>query len=159
MGHYINGFIASFADLASAARTLPQAKVCPLGSGFAFLPLTADVASPNDPATDYDQFVKLTQPIAEWAAEQSTRFPIAYVETEYFGGTGGQSAIVWHLGTVLFGPVRTGDSDSLQYGAINAAVRRLGVQRGEAVDEFAALGLGDYRDNDAWLAAVGEPSE
>lgn len=158
MSHNINGFIASSAYLTVAARTLRHARVCPLKLDFAFLPLTSDIASPDDSTTKYKQLIQLTQPMVDWAEEQSKRFPIVYIETEYFGGTGGQSALVWQGGTVLFGPVQTGDSVALLDSAINVAVRHLGVKRGKSIDEFAALGLDCYRDNDDWLAAVGEPS-
>jgi hypothetical protein len=158
MGHYISGFIAQSEQLMAAAETLPHAQVCSLRLGFAFLPLTDAIASPDDPMSKYKQLIQLTQPMADWADAQSWRFPIAYIETEYFGGSGGQGAVLWRDGKIMFGPVRTNDAVVLLDGAINIAVRQIGVERGQAIDEFAALGLDRYRDNGDWVAAVGAPA-
>jgi hypothetical protein len=157
MGHNINGFIGLAAQLATAARALPHAHVCKLKHGFALLPLTNDIAPDDDPTTEYEHLVALTQPMVEWAKEHSSKLPLAYIETEYFGGTGVQAAIMWDGGSVQFGPTQTSGAVPLSNGAINIALRRLGVPRGNSLDEFDALGLGIHRDNDDWLAAAGEP--
>jgi hypothetical protein len=158
MGHYINGFIASLDQLSEAARRVAGARICPLQLGFAFLPLTAEVSSLDDPAADHDAFYRLTEPILEWAKKQSHRFPIAYIETDYFGGVGSQSAIVWRNGEIIFGPLQTADVAFLSDGAISRALRALGVARRNAIDEFDELGLGSYRDNEDWVEAVGKPA-
>jgi hypothetical protein len=87
---------------------------------------------------------------------------IAYVEGETFGGEGTQSAAVWDQGELLLGPLFTCDveddvedgfvwtSDSRQ-SAINVALRALGVDRGAAADEYAALGLHLKRKTEDWL--------
>ena len=36
--------------------------------------------------------------MAVWAAEFFQDAPIAYIQTDYFGGVGGQEAIVWATG-------------------------------------------------------------
>ncbi len=159
MGHSINGFVARHDALITAALDLPQARVCAANSGFAFLPLTKAVASWDDPATEYTYLDRLTAPMAAWAIRHSRTFPIAYIQTDYHGGTGSQSALVWRDGDVGFGPVETADTyeqvTPLLEGAINRAVRLLGVERGHARDEFEALGLNRHRDNDGWVEAAG----
>jgi hypothetical protein len=159
MGHSINGFIARHDALIAAARDLPKARVCRLVEGFGFVPLTQDVASWDDPAAEYEYLDRLTAAMAAWAVEQSRRFPIAYVQTDYHGGTGSQCAVVWRDGVVSFGPVETVDTyekaTPLLDGAINRAVRFLGVERGHARVEFEALGLNLYRDNEDWVEAAG----
>ena len=72
---------------------------------------------------------------------------IAYVETEYFGGAGNQAAVVYQNGQIVTGPT-TGDSGSRSEWPINAAMRSLGVKRGDYVDEFAAIGFGLVRKNE-----------
>jgi hypothetical protein len=95
-----------------------------------------------------------------WATEQSRRFPVAYIQTDYHGGTGSQCAIVWRDGAVSSGPLETVDKQGsitpLRERAINRAVMELGVERGDARDEFEALGLNRHRDNDDWVAAAGD---
>ena len=159
MGHSISGFVAPQDALTAAARDLPKARVCPLHLGYGFLPLTQDVASWDDPAAEYEYLDRLTAPIAAWAVEQSRQFPLAYIQTDYHGGTGSQCAAVWRDGTLRFGPVETVDEyqamTPLLEGAINRAVRFLGVDRGQVRDEFEALGLNLYRDNEDWIEAAG----
>ena len=65
---------------------------------------------------------------------------LAYVETEYFGGTGGQSAMAFANGREVM-PLE----QSRGVGAINAALRRIGVLREAGKDEFDTIGLGDRR--------------
>jgi hypothetical protein len=94
-----------------------------------------------------------------WAIERSRTFPLAYVQTDYEGGPGVQSAVAWDGGPVVFGPLASGDVDGatstpILEGAINRAVRLLGVPRGNAIDEFDALGLGRHRINGDWRDAV-----
>ncbi len=65
----------------------------------------------------------------------------AYVETDYFGGMGEQSAVVARDGGIVFGPRHA------EHGPINAALRILGVRKERDLDEYDTLGLGLYRDN------------
>ena len=139
MGHNINGFIASLAPLRAAASSLPGAKVVPLRQGLGFLPVTDDVAPGEEPAAACGMY-GLTQRLEEWAEQQSRRFPIVYIWTDYFGGAGSQDAVAWTGCKELF----------TSGGSINAAVRLLGVVRDDS-DEFDALGLGHYRGNGDWL--------
>jgi hypothetical protein len=155
--HCIEGFIAREDELRRGTASLPGARVVPLLLGFGFLP-SSSLIDEND-QVPFEHLVKLTVPLARWAEEQSRRFPLAYVETDYFGGTGGQAAMVWARGCRVFGPVSTSNfrddervADPLLEGAINQAMRHLGVKRGAARDEFEALGLGRHRCNESWLS-------
>jgi len=72
---------------------------------------------------------------------------LAYIETNYFGGTGSQAAAVFSAGEVIMRasrpisrePVRRNDP-------INTALRVLGVQALAGEDEFDAIGLSRFRD-------------
>ncbi len=65
---------------------------------------------------------------------------LAYVETEYFGGTGGQAATAFVDGHEVVAPQTAKGS-----GPINQALRRIGVTRTAANDEFDTIGLGERR--------------
>ena len=94
--------------------------------------------------------------MSAWAARESLGFPLAYVETNYQGGPGEQSAIVWAGGRIVFGPATTDTGEPrtpLLEGAINRALRHLGVERGDVIDEFDALGLGRHRLNEDWCSS------
>jgi hypothetical protein len=127
--------------------------------GFGFLPVRELLAGDEELAP-YEHLERLTARLSAWAEEQSCIFPLVYIETDYFGGDGWQAAMAWVGGRAIFGPVRTSDEweggkfvpTPLLEGAINQAVRHLGVKRGAARDEFDALGLGQHRSNESWLS-------
>ena len=118
-------------------------------------------------------FVHLSAGVAAWLQQLSSECPVAYVEAEFFGGVGWQCAVAWRTGQVVFGPVkcetvaheRSGHWTSsrnivlgpelaqdvpLREGAINQALRFLGVSVGDKLDEFEALGLGQHRLTADW---------
>lgn len=157
MAHYIHGFIARHESLFSASDSLSGVVVAPLGLGFGFLPVTEDIAGPTG-TRPFECLHQLTDALAGWAIEQSRKFPIAYIETNYFG-TGTQAAVVWRDGVTVFGPEisvskwEAGEyvSQPLLDRAINCSLRLLGADRGEGLDEFDAVGLGRHRFDDAWM--------
>ena len=73
---------------------------------------------------------------------------LAYVEAEFFGGAGHQSAVGFLDGAVALGPVASRD-------AINQALRFLGVLPAGKQDEFDTVGLFRHRSTDAWYAPAG----
>jgi len=156
MSHHIRGLIAREDHLQKAALELAGARVVKLKSGFGFLPITDEFAG-DEESVPFEQLHQLTSRLVNWATRVSATFPLACVETEYFGGCGWQTAIAWVNGHVAFGPIRTFDLPEhpptpLLGGAINQALRLIGVERGMARDEFDALGLGDHRSNEKWLS-------
>jgi hypothetical protein len=164
VGHYIHGFIARFGSLREAAVSLGGAVVTPLALGFGLLPLTEELAGPNGP-WPFEQLHRLTLVLADWAVLQSRHFPLAYIETNYFGGVGTQAAIVWRDGVAAFGPELSETkwvdgkfvSPSYLDKAINRSLRLLGMFRGEVVDEFDAVGLGRHRSDDDWISEATSP--
>jgi hypothetical protein len=158
MAHHISGFIAPFDFLCEASTRFPGSRVTPLDLGFGFLPITKHLVDDDEPGA-FEQLKQLTPRLAAWAKRESRRFPLAYIETEYFCGVGGQAAIAWVCGKVVFGPISTPDLElggrilhtALKDRAINRALRHLEVDRGFEEDEFDALGLGRYPSNEAWL--------
>ena len=68
---------------------------------------------------------------------------LAYVETEYFGGTGGQSAMSFVDGRVKMEPAR-----AQWAGPINQALRGIGVVPEADNDAFDTIGLGERRQMD-----------
>lgn len=137
--------------------------MAPLNLGFGFLPATEEFVG-EDEEVPYAHLERLTARLGAWAAGHSQGFPLAYVETDYFGWVGSQAAIAWVGGEVVFGPLRTPPGQNgfavgpvSSGGAINRAVALLGVAPRQSYAEFDAIGLGTYRSNEKWLAAAGEP--
>ena len=157
MSHYIHGFVSTTAVLQSVGQALPQAQFIPLSQGLAFMPFTEAIKiqlAQTDALSSelaFDQFETLTQRLAAIASSLSAAGPLAYVETEYFGGLGTQSAIVWTNGVVVLGPLLT---DSTREGAINQALSHLGVVRSTHLDEFDAIGLGRYHTDEDWIKSL-----
>ncbi len=87
----------------------------------------------------------LTDEIEGLGLELSKRGRVAYVEADYFGGTGDQGCVVWEGGRELLRETRADK-------AINHALRLLGVRTAEgAVDEFDTVGMGRHRRVESWL--------
>jgi hypothetical protein len=141
-------------------------KLVPLSADkLVFVPITnqiydqvAGVADGGEPVLG---FYALTSGLAEWIRSLSHGGVVAYVHMEFFGGTGFHAAVAWRDGAVCWGPLFTqsveGEAedhyevvpDDL---AINQVLRWFGVARGDAVDEFAAAGLGRYRSTEEWVS-------
>jgi len=73
----------------------------------------------------------------------------AVIETDYFGGTGSQSAAVYRGSCEIMSPSSTGIARGRDSkGPINHALKMLGVLPHRGLDEFDTLGLGRFRDFD-----------
>jgi hypothetical protein len=134
------------------------------GRDLVLLPLTAKVtaqlgAADNDDIVD--GFYDLTGAIAGWARQRSHAGAVAYLHSEFFAGGGFQAAVAWHGGTIVWGPLFTATSPGEAEDhytvpadhrdmAANVLLRRLGIDRGPARDEFTAAGLDQQRWTDDW---------
>ena len=149
MGHSIAGFIAPVETLREGTRHLRHAVVASLEQGFGFLPATDALDDElGGGEIPHEEFWRLTQGLARLGVELSRGGRVAYVETDYFGGSGDQAAMAWEDGEVLSAPSRT------RMGAINSALLRLDVETGDADDRFDALGLVRHRHTDDWAEAA-----
>lgn len=124
-----------------------------LPQGYCLIPVNDSFylsACGIQPPSIIENFEFLTPEFKVWLAFASKAQQIAYIETDYFGGDGGQGAAVFSEGSCTYGPVFAPD------GPINEALRVLGVSvSGEALDEFDALGLGQQRSTAERLALAG----
>jgi hypothetical protein len=159
MGHAINGFIGRTAELLSHLFEMPSAMPCSLSQGYLILPITESMVSEDDMASNHGNFIRFTRPLEEWAIALSQYSPIAYIETDFFGGIGEQQAICWSHSSILCGPLTSNERTPLPQGAINQVLQALGVTRGNACDEFAALGLDRYRENEDWIEKGNVPQK
>ena len=151
MTHMIQGLIALPGAAAMAAATGVATAASLDVASLVFIPMTDALLEylearfrprTNEPHRLFD---KLSTPAALWLCELSMAGRVAYVETEYFGGDGVQSAAVWERGAIAFGPKQA------DVGPINEALRLLGVERTSAKDEFDTVGLDRHRGNKGWI--------
>lgn len=97
-----------------------------------------------DDADDGEAFDYLTPELTRWCAEQSTLGPIAYIETQYHGGTGGQGAVMFTDGEISWGP------ELDEVGPINTVLSLLGSTKIGQLDAFDSVGISRHRMNDGW---------
>ena len=162
--HSIAAIVGLAEPLASALGSLNHAVLVAAAQGFTIVPVTPALCAglptmPPPMALDFTPFELLSPAVASLCQALSAGTAIAYVETEYFGGTGSQSSVVWSQGTVVFGPAttRTGvpaDQVLLSEEAINRALRHLGVLvTPPCRDEFETIGFASVRRSEDWLTS------
>jgi len=156
MGHCIQAIVATV-DVADAVCQLyPQLPRLDSRQGFTLLAVNADfIDTVVDPSTSSgcpaactgDAFMLLTDGFLAFLRELSRIGFIAYIETDYFGGLGGQGAVVFANGREVMPP------EWSHSGPINAAFASIGIPSPERGDRFTAMGLEGFRSNDAIVAA------
>ncbi len=92
------------------------------------------------PLTDGES---LPESLSARLASASVRGKLAYIEAEYFGGSGTQASMVYADGRESGEPMVSPD-------AINQALRFLGVIPADGKDEFETAGLNVHRDTESW---------
>ncbi len=145
MGHSVRLIIGRPHDVARLIVRWPQTHAVELLAGWTAAPLTdalydALTASRPDGAA-VDAF-DMAPPGLPDALNEASREggAIAYVETEYFGGTGDQSGGAWRDGGLNLA--------ERGHGSINAALHAIGVIDAPGMDAFDTIGLGRRRSMD-----------
>jgi hypothetical protein len=70
---------------------------------------------------------------------------IAKINTDYFGGSGNQSAKLFINGELEY---EVDDEYDYSLRPINTVLKKMGVVKKDGMDEFDTIGLGKYRNND-----------
>lgn len=151
MSHSLSLFVARRPQLEALSVKLGGARIYRLQyTEFLILPVTddgfdaiVDSQGPSEPAAE--EFWRLTKALCALAQACSQFGPIAYVETDYFGGSGTQGAAAWELGKEIMAP-----TVSWSTGPINTALNAIGLAPSKDLDEFETLGLHTVRRMDAF---------
>jgi hypothetical protein len=158
--HHVTALIAKNHTLATRACQFGHAIVCPLVQGYALLPITEALAKE---LAVYQTGTKavLTKPVPGFsvglqalAIEISQDSPVAYITTSYFGGRGGQDALVWNKGRLRFSPATPGYDQNWPNSPISQALRLIGVVAEEEMDEFDTIGVGKHRETQQWAESA-----
>lgn len=98
-------------------------------------------------------FSRLTPGLLSLLEAVSVAGPVAYLETEYLGHDGYQTAAVWRSGTLMVGPLLLGRTEVFVPGEapISQVLRLLGVGAHGRFDEFVVAGLGRHRRTEDWI--------
>jgi hypothetical protein len=152
----LQAVIATGSVLRELTVTVTKARIVPLGQHLWLLPVTDALfkAVTVAGAPELDGFWKAPAGFDRVLAACSATGPLAYVEADYFGGTGTQAAQVWDAGKVVLGPLHLTEEEPLPAAGspISQALRRLGATKGNHIDEFDAVRLARHRDTDDWLS-------
>jgi hypothetical protein len=145
MGHSVHLIIGKGAAIAAFLQQWPSARAVDMRAGWQAIPvdealydaIEARHSGANRPSGLDVSPLGLSEALAEATAKGGG---LAYVETEYFGGTGAQAATAFIDGREVVAP-----QSARAAGPINQALRRIGVTRTDADDEFDTIGLGERR--------------
>ena len=147
MSYVLQAILAKEEIIARLCTELKAGKTIGLEQGFAMIPVDAKLADIIDPAKDsesIDDFIMLTDTLEKTLLEGLKEAKFAYLESEFFGGSGGHQGIVWEAGKRIL-------KVSESYTGANRILQKLGVNRTSQLDEFDCLGLGRHRSVDDWL--------
>lgn len=130
------------------------------GAELALLPLCRDLFDEIqldgfrvDPESGFE---RLSSGVAAVITAASRRGAVAYLEADYAGDLGHQTAAVWLDCRTVYGPrlLVPGEPFPLDgRSPFCQALRYLGVEAVGRSDEFVVLGLGRHRDTEHWCAA------
>lgn len=102
-------------------------------------------------------FTRLTPGLLSLLEAASAAGPVAYLEADYLGRDGHQTAAVWRSGTLVLGPLLLGRTEAFvsRDAPISQALRSLGVVAQGRFDEFVVSGLGRHRRTEDWISRGG----
>ena len=122
--------------------------------------LFTDIDLEGFPVSPETGFELLSSGVAAVLTAHSRRGPIVYLETDYEGTLGHQTAAVWLDCQIVYGPrlLVPGEVFPTDGTApITEARRYVGAEAVGRRDEFVMLGLGRHRRTDHWCAAGRKP--
>ncbi len=158
--HEVEAVIANIHNLGEGTGRFENAIVYPLVQGFSLLPIT-DAFAQELARYQAESTTALAKPIRylsdglhALAMDLSQKSPVAYVSTYYFGGQGGQDALVWDKGTLRFSPTSPEYGQSWPNSPISQALRMIGVVAEQGMDEFDTVGLGKHRKTQQWANSI-----
>jgi hypothetical protein len=170
MGYGLSAVLGSPEAVSSLPERFGEAKRVPLTPTLSLVLLTSRLARELGERSRRERSPLLFKnrvpgALERFLVEASHAAPVAYVEAEFWGGEGHQAAAVWDRGVRVLDviepePEAGVPARPLREGAINQALRRLGVRvTGGEVDEFDSVGLGRFRSTEEWLDAAEELTE
>lgn len=152
MSHCVTAIIAREAVVRRILERHPALLAVPLREDLQLIPLDDDDLDLLGPeySTTVEGFNYLSPGLESFLAWQSTGGRLVYLETEYFGGAGSQSAVAYENGKPVPPTPLSHDEN-----AINRALACMGVRSREpGVDAFTHVGLPVCRHTSEWKAAA-----
>lgn len=147
MGYYLQAFICRQPDQNLLTERFDKAVSVDLGQGLALVPMTEELFDQINnfcSSSSVDKFEYMTENVEQKVLDAIGDRKFAYVEAEYFGGEGGQMAIIWNNN-------RREQLLSLGQDKINEVLKSFGVTAKQGQDEFVTLGFGLRRNTREWI--------
>ncbi|MEO5975871.1 MAG: hypothetical protein ABIS36_20875 [Chryseolinea sp.] len=147
MAYSLQAFICRQQDFSIISDAFNHARKFDLKQGIALIPMTAELYSQMNSfaaTRSIRASVLLPENIENALLRAIGNIHVGYVEADYFGGRGGQEAIVWKNNkrdaVLSAGP-----------GVINKVLKGFGVIALQGIDEFDTLDFGSKRKTNHWL--------
>ncbi|MFB4318412.1 hypothetical protein [Actinomadura sp. 21ATH] len=158
MSYELHAVVGDFDRLRGLSAGLPRAVVVPLRQRLGLLPMTGEIfdelGGGGGRRRAEGPFVLMSPALDALLAEWSRGGPVAYVEADFFGGDGEQTAALWEGGLRTWGPENAWNPPGRpETWPINAALARLGAVRAGPFDLFDTIGFGQERDMEGWREA------
>ena len=147
MSYVLQAILAKETVIDQLLAALKAGKKISLEQGFAMIPLDEALIDRIDATPDtqtISDLIYLTEAIEEKVLRMLGKEKFAYLESEFFGGSGGHQGILWEAGKRIL-------KVSESYSGANRILRGLGVIRTSQLDEFDCMGLGRHRSVADWL--------
>ena len=147
MGYNLQAFICGKNNTELLTNHFTEAKKVYMGQGLDLIPMTEelfDEINNLNLSDSVDKFVFKTEQMEQEILKIIGHVKFAYVEADYFGGLGGQNAIIWNkkMREHLF---------EYGQGKINMVLKDFGVIANPGNDEFLTLGFELRRDTREWF--------
>ena len=173
MAHKIQVILAKEKIIEKFCKNWVHAQKLILPQGFALIPLKINLLkdinelNKNNNIKPYKEFIHLSSSLQELLIAESVCCKIAYLETEYIGGNGKQSAILYSNKEIIgpFSTVTEWNDKKLEIKdkpegerAINKILYKMQVSS-KYRDEFSALGLDYLISNNKIITKINEKKE
>ena len=161
MAHCLKAIIGNDEVIADFSQDWVRAKKVELAQGFSLVKLIKKLLDDihelvNNKSEDpYKDFYYLSSSLHEILVRKSENTALAYIETDYFGGSGTQAALLYENGIITTEPLKTEDewdSKKQEYiqipsgaRAVNFILKKMGVVCQDRLDEFDSIKLGSHR--------------
>jgi len=159
MGHMIQGCIGNLAIINKICSLIEesQLKVEELPQQYYLLYITDSLSdyiqTGSETVNEFEPFEYLSFSMKAFLESVSLAGDFVYLETDYFGGLGSQTAGVFRKGKLNTVSVSNGTNidvsipypERLFDEPINKSLREIGVICKQSLDEFDTLNLSDYR--------------
>lgn len=147
MTYILQAFITKKSNHNYLTDFYENATAVDIGDELSLIPFTTELFDEINKLTEskpIGKFDYLTENIEVELLKQIGDIKLAYIEADYFGGEGGQIAIIWEEQKRIY-LSEWGDWE------INKVLKDFGIIAKDGKDEFDTVGLGQNRRTNEWL--------